>query len=50
MLYIVRAFDDGDIYEYEYGNLRHAEEQYDWEQSAEMWVYVDGKEILLKSK
>ena len=41
MLYIVRAFDDGEMYEYEYGNLIQAEEQYDWENSAELWLYVD---------
>lgn len=50
MLYIVRVFDDGAMYEYEYGNLPHAEEQYNWEQSAEMWLYADGKEIFLKKK
>lgn len=50
MLYIVRAFEDGDLYEYEYGNFPHAEEQYRWEKSAEMWLYEDGKETLIKKK
>ena len=26
MLYIVRVYEDGEQYEYEYGNLHHAEE------------------------
>lgn len=50
MLYVVKAIDDGEVYEYEYGNLPHAEEQYNWEKSAEMWLYKDGKEILIKRK
>jgi hypothetical protein len=50
MLYIVKAMEDDEVYEYEYGNLPHAEEQYNWEKSAEMWLYKDGKEILLKKK
>ena len=27
-LYIVRVYEDGDIYDYEYGNLKHATEHY----------------------
>ena len=50
MLFIVRAFEDGETYEYEYGNLAQAEEQYDWEKSAEIWLYVDGKETLIRRK
>ena len=50
MLYIVRAFEDGDVYEYEYGSIAQAEEQYDWEKSAEIWLYVDGKETLIRRK
>lgn len=49
-MYIVRAFDDGEVYEYEFGNIRHAEEQYSWEKSAEMWLYENGKETLIKRK
>lgn len=29
MLYILKVTEDGEVYEYEYGNLRHALEQYD---------------------
>jgi hypothetical protein len=50
MLFIVKAFEDDEVYEYEFGNLRHAEEQYSWEKSAEMWLYKDGQEVLIKQK
>ena len=50
MLYIVRAFEDDQMYEYEYGNLHHAEDQYNWEKSAELWLYEDGKETLIRKK
>jgi len=50
MLYIVRAFEDEQMYEYEYNNLHHAEDQYNWEKSAELWIYEDGKEILMRKK
>ena len=50
MLFIVRSFEDGEIYEYEYGNLAQAEEQYDWEMSAELWLYVNGTETLIRRK
>ena len=50
MLYIVRAFEDGQMYEYEYGDLYHAEEQYNWENSAELLLYTNGVETLIRSK
>ena len=50
MLFIVRAFENGNIYEYEYGNLKQAEEQYDWEESAELLLYTDGTETLIRRK
>lgn len=50
MLYIVRAFEDGQMYEYEYGDLYHAEEQYNWEHSAELWLYTNGVETLIRRK
>ena len=50
MLYLVRAFEDEQMYEYEYGDLYHAEEQYNWEKSAELWLYVDGTETLIRRK
>lgn len=50
VLYIVRAFEDDEMYEYEYGNLHHAEDQYNWEKSAELWIYEDGKETLIRKK
>ena len=50
MLYIVRAFEDDEVYEYEYGNLQHAEDQYNWEKSAELLVYENEKEFLIRKK
>lgn len=50
MLYYVRAFDDGEEHIYEYGNMRHAEEHYDWENTADILEYNNGKETLVRSK
>ena len=50
MLYIIRVFENDEMYEYEYGSLNHAEEQYSWENSAELWLYKDGKETLIRKK
>ena len=50
MLYVVKVFEDGEVYEYEYGNLPHAEDQYNWEKSAEIWLYVDNTETLIRRK
>lgn len=51
MLYIVRAYEeDGARFDYEYGNLPHAEEHYAHERTAEIWEYNSGKEKLLRRK
>lgn len=39
-LYIVRATDDFGTYDYEYGNLVHAEEHYNNEVKAELLQYM----------
>ena len=44
MLYIVRVFEGGETYEYEYGNLIHALEHYDSEDEAVILEYRNGKE------
>ena len=49
-LYVVVALDDGETYEYEYGNLKHATEHYDDEKTATLLEYLDGKHYLIKSK
>ena len=49
-MYVVKAFDDSNLYTYEYDDLYHAEEQYNWEKSAELWLYESGKVILLREK
>ena len=50
MLYIVRAFDYGDMFEYEYGDIKHAEEHYEREFTAHLIEYSNGNEVVLKSK
>ena len=50
MLYVLKVTEDGEIYEYEYGNLRHALEQYDKEETATVIEYYYGKEKILVSK
>lgn len=50
MLYIVKVFEGDDIFEYEYGNMGHALEHYEYEKTAKIIEYHRGKEIILKSK
>lgn len=50
MLYIVRVFEEGETYEYEYGNLIHALEHYDSEDEAVILEYRNGKEKILVSR
>ena len=46
-LYYVKVYEDGEIYEYEFGNMKHAKELYDDEKSkgnkVELFRYKDGK-------
>jgi hypothetical protein len=44
-LYIVQVLEDGEIYDYEYGNITHAEEHYNSEKSASLIEYKDGNHI-----
>lgn len=50
MLYIVRIFEDDNIFEYEYGNIDHALEQYEHEIAADIFEYHKGKTTLVRSK
>ena len=52
MLLIVRAFKNDNVYDYEYEFAdRHlAEEQYQWEESADFLISHDGEETLIRSK
>lgn len=50
MIYIVRAYDYGDMFEYEYGNLEHAEEHYENESDADIIEYNKGTEKILRRK
>lgn len=49
-LYIVRVTEDGELYEYEYGNLPHAREHYSQEESASLFEYKDGNLYMMESK
>ena len=50
MLYIVIAHEDGEQYEYEYGNHAHAKAHYNNEKSAQLLEYKDGKHYLIECK
>lgn len=49
-LYIVKAFEGRDSFEYEFGNLKHARELFDNESSAHLLEYVNGKYHLMEVK
>ena len=50
MIYIVRVYEGLEVYEYEYGNEKHAREHLEWEKChAELYVWMDGREWLLDS-
>ena len=49
MLYIVKAWDEGNLYEYEYGCIEHALEHMKVEKScAKLYQYRDGMETAVK--
>ena len=48
MIYIVRVVENNHPYDYEYGNLKHAEEHFANEQNAYLLKYYQGEEIVLK--
>jgi len=49
-LFIVNVLDDGDVFEYEYGNYKHAKEHYDNEKTATIYEYVNGNYHYVESK
>ena len=49
MLYIVKVWDEGNLYEYEYGCIEHALEHMKVEKScAKLYLYRDGVEMAVK--
>ena len=50
MLYIVKVYESGEVYEYEYGNIDHASDHYIQENTAKLIGYYMGKELILRSK
>lgn len=49
-IFIVEVIDNGDKFEYEYGNIRHAEEHYNNEKSANLYEYNNGNHYFIKGK
>jgi hypothetical protein len=49
-LYIVRVIEDGEFFDYEYSNEKHAREHYTDEKSALLIRYEDGNHYLIASK
>lgn len=50
MLFIVRVFEDDEVYEYEYGCIEHAESHYGMESRAQIIEYSKGIETVIKEK
>ena len=50
MIYIVKVYEDGEVYEYEYSNEKHAREHMEWEKChAELYVWLAGREYFMDS-
>jgi len=49
-IFIVKVLDDGEVFEYEYSNYKHAKEQYDNEKVATIYEYIDGNYHFVESK
>ena len=49
-LYIVVVQDDGEEFQYEFGNLEHARGLFNNEKSAQLIEYIDGKHHLVEAK
>ena len=50
MIYIVRVYEGENIYEYEYGNEKHAREHLEWKKChAELFLWFIGYEWFMGS-
>jgi hypothetical protein len=49
-IYIIEVNEDGEQFQYEYGNMEHAEEAYNNETSATMYEYKEGQYYFIKAK
>jgi len=49
-IFVLKVMDDGEVFEYEYGNYTHAKEQYDNEKVATIYEYVNGNYHYVESK
>ena len=49
-MFILKVMDDGELFEYEYGNYSHAKEHYDNELTATIYKYINGNYHYVESK
>ena len=49
-IYIVQVIEDDEIYQYEYGNLKHAKEHYNNEQNAQLLEYKNGEYYIVEQE
>lgn len=49
-IFVLKVLDDGEIFEYEYGNYSHAKAHYDNENTVTLYEYIDGKYHLVVTK
>ena len=50
LLYIIKVYADGQVYEYEYGLLEHAKEHLQQENSyAELFFYCEGRQWFMEA-
>ena len=50
MIYIVRVYEGLEVYEYQYGNEKHAREHLEWEKChAELFLWFRGHEWFIGS-
>lgn len=49
-IYILEVTEDGEKYQYEYGNRQHAEEHYNSEKFCIMYEYNNGNYYFMKNK
>jgi hypothetical protein len=49
-LYVLKVLVDGELAEYEYGNIKHAMEHYDMETAAFLYEYKQGNYYFVCAK
>jgi len=49
-MFILKVMDEGEMFEYEYGNYTHAKEHYDTEKVATIYECIEGNYHYVESK